>query len=370
MGNLLSFPLLCLTNYLAFRKAVRWSEVPDSRVRINGDDIAFRSTREVANRWCDAVADSGLTLSKGKTLVHRVFFSLNSTFFRARRGAKPSLLPVIRGKTVWGPMSRDEDRKGTLCARMAGRLGIVGRGFTPCRRMILRKELLRFHRRAARALPCSLNRGLGVKVEIVVLSDLDLLDQEISHARKPARFDVPEVPWSEAVPGFHRERGKMTKEESADYSRACVQHAWRSGQWIDDEDPALSEKSRFPSWKETWRVARSNRSVCGLGVGEYELSGVGLTLALRGTALGLVLRDPGPFEPRPARQGLLTRVWGSTRAFLRAKKEHNRPVVARIRGWYNRGGEGGKKWKWVRDAPSKSYNSPVNFVRGLPAIPR
>jgi len=79
MGNPLSFPLLCLINYLTFRFAVR-REVP---VKINGDDIVFRATESERDSWFRQVRLSGLVVSLGKTLVHGCIFSLNSTYFRS-----------------------------------------------------------------------------------------------------------------------------------------------------------------------------------------------------------------------------------------------------------------------------------------------
>lgn len=79
MGSPLSFPLLCLINYLTFRYAVR-REVP---VKINGDDIIFRCTEFERENWFREVSASGLKVSVGKTLVHGCIFSLNSSYFRA-----------------------------------------------------------------------------------------------------------------------------------------------------------------------------------------------------------------------------------------------------------------------------------------------
>jgi len=81
MGNLLSFPLLCIVNYLAFRYYT--GQRPDIPVKINGDDIVFRAPGEVACRWMSGVVGSGLTLSKGKTLLDHRYFTLNSRLFQA-----------------------------------------------------------------------------------------------------------------------------------------------------------------------------------------------------------------------------------------------------------------------------------------------
>lgn len=77
MGNPLSFPLLCLINYLSFKYAVR-RDVP---VKINGDDIVFRALPSEIESWFNFVSCSGLVVSPGKTLVHSRLFSLNSSYF-------------------------------------------------------------------------------------------------------------------------------------------------------------------------------------------------------------------------------------------------------------------------------------------------
>jgi len=96
MGNFLSFPLLCLQNYLSFKFLIP-RPVP---VRINGDDIVFRCTRPEFDRWADGVKSCGLTLCKGKTLVHSRIFSLNSSFFKAGN-RRVWEIPVIRLHSVY-----------------------------------------------------------------------------------------------------------------------------------------------------------------------------------------------------------------------------------------------------------------------------
>lgn len=99
MGNYLSFPLLCLTNLLGIFGALgleRTCElIGNQLIRINGDDIVFRCRVEEFELWADYVKKCGLTLSKGKTLVHKRVFSLNSTFFRADFDTS-HLIPVLR----------------------------------------------------------------------------------------------------------------------------------------------------------------------------------------------------------------------------------------------------------------------------------
>jgi hypothetical protein len=96
MGSLLCFPLLCLQNYIAFRYVY-----PDTvPVKVNGDDIVFRSDRARYLRWAQFVNSVGLKLSVGKTMVSHSHFSLNSTFFKARWYRNPGLIPVVRCTTL------------------------------------------------------------------------------------------------------------------------------------------------------------------------------------------------------------------------------------------------------------------------------
>lgn len=118
MGDLLSFPLLCAGNLVAFRGAVGIDDAREIEekylVRINGDDIVFRSSVEISERWMEGVGKLGFKLSRGKTLVHKRFFSVNSCFFigSSRKQRDGSLgpekrrghvtrVPIIRAKTLF-----------------------------------------------------------------------------------------------------------------------------------------------------------------------------------------------------------------------------------------------------------------------------
>lgn len=96
MGNFLSFPLLCLTNYLTFKFIIP-RRVP---IKINGDDIVFRCRPDEWERWAERVGSLGLTLSRGKTLVSKRVFSLNSSFFRVAGKRAPRGIPVIRASML------------------------------------------------------------------------------------------------------------------------------------------------------------------------------------------------------------------------------------------------------------------------------
>jgi len=111
MGSLLSFPFLCLQNFLSFRWALSQSgfrgHVP---VLINGDDILFQTpTESFPDRWFSVVAAVGLEVEQTKTSVARDFGSLNSTLLRWDSSGR--LGPV------WSPrfgMLRPADHPGSL----------------------------------------------------------------------------------------------------------------------------------------------------------------------------------------------------------------------------------------------------------------
>lgn len=99
MGMYLSFPLLCIQNYLAFR----WSclnygggeffkGVP---VIINGDDILFDSEKPFSDFWMTTVSNLGLEVEKTKTSVSSAFGSLNSTLLRWS-GKQLLVSPTVR----------------------------------------------------------------------------------------------------------------------------------------------------------------------------------------------------------------------------------------------------------------------------------
>jgi hypothetical protein len=94
MGSLLSFPLLCLQNFLAFR----WARASCARrlpLLINGDDILFQSDEAFASRWMDVVASVGLKVERSKTSISLEFGSLNSTLFRWS-GRFLRVVPTVR----------------------------------------------------------------------------------------------------------------------------------------------------------------------------------------------------------------------------------------------------------------------------------
>lgn len=97
MGSYLSFPLLCLQNYIAFcwaldKVGLTRKEVP---VAINGDDILFLSPPWFFNQWVSWISCLGLEVETSKTSVTPQYGSLNSTLVRPR-GHSLVVVPTVR----------------------------------------------------------------------------------------------------------------------------------------------------------------------------------------------------------------------------------------------------------------------------------
>lgn len=179
MGSPLSFPLLCLINYLSFRYAVR-REVP---VRINGDDIVFRCLPSEADDWFDVVSRSGLVVSKGKTMVHRSIFSINSSYFRPLdRGAVRN--PLLRLSNIF--------KKCPDIGSLVGRVAQIKRDLSAgaIRYLALRVLLLR-NLKAIYSSQGSFMRRFSCPIPRLVLKQVGLLDRESFYMGLP--FETPPV---------------------------------------------------------------------------------------------------------------------------------------------------------------------------------
>lgn len=95
MGSYLSFPFLCLQNYLAFRWATRHhrGRLP---VLINGDDILFQSSDSLSREWASVVGGLGLEVERTKTSVERDWGTLNSTLVVWNSEGLLTVRPTLR----------------------------------------------------------------------------------------------------------------------------------------------------------------------------------------------------------------------------------------------------------------------------------
>lgn len=223
MGNLLSFPLLCLINYLTFRYAVRDRTVP---LRVNGDDIVFRATSSQADKWAERVGVSGLTLSKGKTLRDSRFFSLNSTLFRSAT-SRPRVVPLIRSRTLFG--AGDDDAVESL----PGRFRSFSIGYSGWRRDVLHADFLRENSGWINRSCRSLTRGLGCKVTVASLIKSGLWARELRYLALDKEDPLPPIrsEWAHAPSGFRLKlvspRIKRSLDRDVELQNALVESAWK-----------------------------------------------------------------------------------------------------------------------------------------------
>nr|UJQ92011.1 MAG: putative RNA-dependent RNA polymerase [Magoulivirus sp.] len=227
MGNLLSFPLLCIQNYTAFKYLVR-GPVP---VRINGDDIVFRAPLEVAKEWMAGVNRLGLTLSVGKTMIHRRYFSLNSTFFKARSSGRIDMVPVLRSACLTRPQGLPASLAASFRSFSEGMKGepLITAQIVFCRRKSL----------AFAALGRSLLRDLGMNVEVETLRRLGwlrreawMLSSELPCSLPAATLDfdqscVPSGWRRRCLPAGRRER-KLLRERESEFFDELTANVWSS----------------------------------------------------------------------------------------------------------------------------------------------
>jgi len=267
MGNLLSFPLLCVVNYLAFRFYTGTTEGRDQiPVRINGDDIVFRASALVADRWMKGVVGSGLTLSPGKTLVDRLYFSLNSSLFVASKSTVKTV-PIIRS-TAYGLANR---QGGVETLR--GRWRASFPGFSGERKSLLRVEWLKWNRKWIIASRRSLSRGLGLNVSESEVRSAGLwsrecfylsMERETALPVKRATLDqVMRVPtdWVlRRVDVITREMRKKMKGVAG----AFVECAWSSIRGIFDDSDFRDRVDDSPSWLGEVRGLKRRARLLGL----------------------------------------------------------------------------------------------------------
>jgi len=238
MGFLLSFPLLCLVNYVTFKYHVR-RKVP---VKVNGDDIVFRARLDEASAWATGVRDAGLKLSLGKTLVSRSFFSLNSTLFKSKKNSDGvAQVPFIRSKALFGV----EDGKISPFFSLRGRLQSFCVGFRGPAKDVWMELFLKCNRGFIKRSKCSISRGLGFPLPKHVLQSANLWDRECAYLSLP-REKPPPVPfdiWASPPEGFELayadEKKKYTKIEKEELRKAFADAAWKPPREVADYEEAI-----------------------------------------------------------------------------------------------------------------------------------
>jgi len=78
MGSILSFPILCVVNKLIYECVQDMMPNKSTKPLINGDDILFRGTLEFIQLWMKYTQEAGFIPSKGKSLIDKNYFTINS----------------------------------------------------------------------------------------------------------------------------------------------------------------------------------------------------------------------------------------------------------------------------------------------------
>jgi hypothetical protein len=227
MGQLTSFPLLCLVNYITFRYSIPRDTVP---VRINGDDIVFRATPDEVARWERNVAKGGLTLSKGKTLIHSRGFTLNSTpFWSNTKGA--SLVGFVRSSALFPSGTLSEQ----ICS-LNGRFYSACAGYGRARQRVVRELFLDLNQKAVHASRRSVTRGLGLAVGEESLKTLGLWYRELFYCEQVEEPPLPVLADGPLPEGWSQvSRNWFSLEDQLRWKRewisACVDHAWSGRSW-------------------------------------------------------------------------------------------------------------------------------------------
>lgn len=233
MGSYLSFPFLCLLNYLCFKWAVPRKGVP---VRINGDDIVFRCRPDEKERWFAQVANCGLVVSRGKTMVDNRFFTLNSCLFKGGE-KRSSAVGFFRSKAYFS--------KPDTADAMVGQLASVVVGFpgSSAKDKIMASFLGR-NRRILLWSQLSLTRDLHARVSIKVLRLSGLYDRERFYLGLP----VPSRPHGVVPAGFRRavlpvgHRGRRgARVEERLFHQHLIELSW------------LGRAPEIPVWRGTFR---------------------------------------------------------------------------------------------------------------------
>nr|WAK77873.1 MAG: RNA-dependent RNA polymerase [Botourmiaviridae sp.] len=216
MGSLLSFPLLCLANFLAFKWAVK-RKVP---LMINGDDIVFRCRPAEAENWFKEIAQSGLTISKGKTLTSKSIFSLNSTFFHA--GEHVELCPLIRSTCLFGAVEDPHEVEGRLQAVYSGHGSA---------RDHLHSLALREMSKQIWSTQRSIRRGLGAKVSWRALKWAGLKEREnfYNSLAEEVPLPVKKKLWNQnAIPDnyIRVQTSNVHAQDHPDFMKDMIECCW------------------------------------------------------------------------------------------------------------------------------------------------
>jgi len=234
MGDKTSFPLLCITNYLAFKYAFK-DVKRDIPVKINGDDIVFRATRAEIDHWFEVVKSAGLQVHKGKTGIDEGFFNLNSTTFHAGR-TRVTMVPIIRSAPWYRPCVGMN--KLSVGDRLDAAFSFKGKQKFTCQVRFLRDNV-----RHLRMSGVSMLRGHHSSVPPQVLKSANLHERERTYLSLPDQIDrlpaqsITGLPPSLVSVPLTKSTRRLVKRDKKQVAMEFVKEAWRDEDGSDDPVP-------------------------------------------------------------------------------------------------------------------------------------
>lgn len=236
MGDLTSFPLLCLVNYITFRYSTRrldpFRRIP---VRVNGDDIVFRSSPAVSEKWESDVAKGGLTLSKGKTLKDPRFFTLNSCLFEGGR-SKARGVGFVRPRAIWSSTSLAEQVLSLNSRFYSSSVSMGGD-----KKRLVRQFFLRQNEKAVHASRRSITRGLGLCADREMLHCLGMWHRELFYLEPVIERPLPSLVKGGVPDGYVQVNKSWLSPEMLTEATTRFYSALTSFAWTEPYDPKTQD---------------------------------------------------------------------------------------------------------------------------------
>jgi hypothetical protein len=149
MGNVISFGILCIANYIAYHRSIELAQGRELRafsariphVLINGDDILFKTNDQRYKIWLDTVKEFGLEPSVGKNFISDRFLQVNSELYRVdtfldgfQSGVRDlRVVPYVNFGLLTGRNKKDCSKDYSICNLS------LGAAFSAC--WVLNKQI-------------------------------------------------------------------------------------------------------------------------------------------------------------------------------------------------------------------------------------
>nr|UTQ48836.1 RNA-dependent RNA polymerase [Monilinia fructicola botourmiavirus 6] len=236
MGNLLSFPLLCLQNYISSRYVDKIVGEQPARL-INGDDLAVQCSKKWRDTYVELIPSLGLELNKKKTSYTSEFVTINSTYFTSNL----KLIPFVR----CGSLSVIDPRD------IAEAIDSLARDFYHKRRKVVKCALLFFERLIRKSGQTLYKLGVrfGKRMQCIpraLWRREKKRDGGVSLAKDAGGFHQKMVPLGDIAAA----RASVLVEDK-EIAEVVVSATWDLGDYVPQERTKL---------KDVWLLCEQNRS--------------------------------------------------------------------------------------------------------------